>query len=91
MLLNGLTVEAMGKLSLFDLGQLPGQAPPPGQVSNFIDPSNLIAEAAVTISISWFSVIVATGLRIYSKVSADKPFTADDCKYTLTNEDLGLY
>jgi hypothetical protein len=91
MLLNGLTAEALEKLSLSVLGQRPGEAPPPGQVSNLVDPPNFIVTAAVTLSISWLSVIVAIGLRIYSKISADKPFTADDCEYTLKSEDLGLF
>jgi hypothetical protein len=86
MFLNGLTAEELEKLTVFDLGQMPGQMPPPGHVSNLVDPPNLITQAAVTLSISWLSVIVAIGLRIYSKISTGKPFTADDCEYSLTKE-----
>jgi hypothetical protein len=91
MLWNGYTAEALEKLPLSVLGQTPGQVPPPGQVSNFVDPSNLVTQFAVTLAISWLSVIVAIGLRIHSKISSARPFTADDCEFPLPKEGPRLY
>ncbi|KAF7512728.1 hypothetical protein GJ744_000295 [Endocarpon pusillum] len=58
--------------------QIPGQEPPPGQVSNFTDPPNLVITVAVVLSISSFLVSVAEGFRIESKVSSARSFTWDD-------------
>ncbi|ERF70932.1 hypothetical protein EPUS_06717 [Endocarpon pusillum Z07020] len=58
--------------------EIPGQEPPPGQVSNFTDPPNLVITVAVVLSISSFFVSVAEGFRIDAKVSSARSFTWDD-------------
>lgn len=75
------TAAATAKLPLSLLEQIPGQVPPPGQVPDFFDPPNLITTIAVVLAISPLFVIVAVGLRIYSKISSARSFTWDGCEY----------
>lgn len=70
-------------LPLAILEQLPGMPPPPGQVSNFVDPPNLLTAVVVVLTISSILMIVAVGLRVYSKLNSARSFSLDDCGYFL--------
>ena len=61
------------------LEQLPGIPPPPGEVTNFMDPPNLLTTMSVVIEISSFLMVIAIRLRIYSKGSAERNFSWEDC------------
>jgi hypothetical protein len=69
------------KLPLALLEQTPGQLPPPGQASNFVDPPNLTITSAVVLAITSFLMAVAVALRICSKITSSRLFTLDDCGY----------
>lgn len=75
MSINPSTAQLVEHLPLAVLEQAPGLHPPPGQVSNFVDPPNLVTTTAVVISISTFFMIGAVGLRIYSKIISASPFS----------------
>ena len=74
---------ALDNLPLAILEQLPGMPPPPGQVSNFVDPPNLLTAVVVVITISSVLMMVAVGLRVYSKLNSARSFSLDDCGYFL--------
>lgn len=57
--------------------------PPPGQVSNFGGPRDFLKTAVIVVSISSFFMIMAVGLRFYSKITSARPFLWDDCAYHL--------
>ena len=65
------------------LEDLPLQPPPPGQISNFIDPSSrgpaIVAVCYVFIALLWPIFL----LRLYSKVFVIRKFWWDDGKSIL--------
>jgi hypothetical protein len=73
------TIQALASLPLAILERLPGMQPPPGQVSNFVDPPNLLAAVVAVITISSILMMVAVGLRVYSKLNSTRSFSLDDC------------
>lgn len=70
---------SLENIPLAILEQLPGMPPPPGQVSNFVDPPSLLTAVVVVLTISSVLMVVAVGLRVYSKWSSARSFTLDDC------------
>jgi hypothetical protein len=68
------------------LEQMPAGTPPPGQVTNFIDPPNLLLTITSVLAISSFFVVLAVGLRFYSKLSSARPLTWDDGAYSLPKQ-----
>lgn len=70
---------ALETIPLAILEQLPGMTPPPGQVSNFVDPPNLSVAVAVVLTICSVLMTVAVGLRVYSKLDSARSFSLDDC------------
>ncbi len=76
-------VAAWGKLPPHVLEGVPAMLPPPGQVSNFDGPRNFVKTAVIVVTISSFLMIVAVGLRVYSKITSARPFLWDDCTYHL--------
>jgi hypothetical protein len=73
------TIQALASLPLAILERLPGMQPPPGQVSNFVDPPSLLAAVVAVITISSILMMVAVGLRVYSKLNSTRSFSLDDC------------
>lgn len=71
----------MEKLPLTFLEQIPTLSPPPGQVSNFVDPPNLIMTVAAVLAVTSLVMTMAVALRIYSKITSSRSFTWDDCGY----------
>lgn len=80
---NNISESGMAEILPWTLMKVPGQEPPPGQVSNFTDPPNLVITVAIVLCISSLFVSVAVGFRIESKVSSARSFTWDDCEYQL--------
>ncbi len=78
---NAFPSSALDKLPLAFLEMLPGMPPPPEQVSNFVDPPNLVTTVVIVITISLILTIAAVGLRLYSKVNSARSFSLDDCGY----------
>ncbi|ERF69952.1 hypothetical protein EPUS_05496 [Endocarpon pusillum Z07020] len=78
MSINASTAALVGSLPVSFLEQLSGIPPPPGQMSNFVDPPNLIATTAVVVAISVFLMIIAVSLRVYSKQTSGRAFSWED-------------
>lgn len=76
-------LAAWEKLPLHVLEGIPAMVPPPGQVSNFGGPRDFVKTAVIVVSISSFFMIMAVGLRVYSKITSARPFLGDDCAYHL--------
>jgi hypothetical protein len=73
----------VGSLPKSFLEQLPGIPPPPGEVTNFIDPPNLLTTMSVVIAVSSVFMVTAVGLRVYSKISTRRAFSWEDCELYL--------
>ncbi|KAF7512409.1 hypothetical protein GJ744_001344 [Endocarpon pusillum] len=56
------------KLPVALLENIPGLSPPPGQISNFVDPPNLVKAVAIVVTITTLLILPAVGLRIYSNI-----------------------
>jgi hypothetical protein len=80
---NASEAALIEKLPLALHQETPSQLPPAGQVSNFVDPPNLVTEVAVVLAVTSLFVLVAVGLRVHSKITSCRPFTGDDCGYHL--------
>lgn len=79
---NHLTVSIMSVPpgSSYDLSQVPGLAPPPGVIPNFVNPHTrgplLIALTAVAVGIMYVFVIT----RLYCKFYVQRKLSWDDCE-----------
>jgi hypothetical protein len=85
------TIQALASLPPAILERLPGMPPPPGQVSNFVDPPALLTAVVAVITISAIFMMVAVGLRTYSKFNSARSFSLDDCGHFLSKQSYDLF
>jgi len=63
-----------------DLAKTPARAPPPGQVSNLIDPPSIAYQVTVCDAVCAVVVFTVVGLRMYTRVFLTQSVGRDDCK-----------
>lgn len=69
------------------LAHVPLVIPPPGTISNFINPASRATLLIVPNTVSLALMLLFVSLRIYSKVRHHRSFDGSDCKYHLVNRE----
>ncbi|KAI2633063.1 hypothetical protein GGS26DRAFT_65829 [Hypomontagnella submonticulosa] len=72
------TIDTSGLLSSIDISQIPVDPPPPGAVSNFVNPESIGGIGRVIICSTWPLMIVFLSLRIYARSRITRSIGADD-------------
>lgn len=75
------TIDTSGLLSSIDISQIPVDPPPPGAVSNFVNPESIGGIGRVIICSTWPLMIVFLSLRIYARSRITRSIGADDCEF----------
>ncbi|KAI0376487.1 hypothetical protein F5Y04DRAFT_210805 [Hypomontagnella monticulosa] len=70
--------DALEILSSIDVYQIPARPPPPGVISNFVDPESEGTVCRVIIYLTWLLMILFLLLRIYARSRITKSVGADD-------------
>ena len=68
-----------------DLSQVPAYPPPPGMVSNFVDPPSLASAIIVSSSIIVGIMVLCVTARMYAKACVTHTVGWDDCKLLKTH------
>ncbi len=66
--------------SSISLEDIPGSPPPPGQLSNFLNPDSHAGLTIIICSIAMGLMVIFGILRVYSRIWIARSFTKDDCK-----------
>ena len=70
-----------------ELAQTPALMPPPGMVSNFINPpGTLEAVTNATMAVCFTFTTIFVFVRLLTKYCVDRAFQWEDCQYSLDQE-----
>ena len=73
-----------------ELAQTPALMPPPGMVSNFINPpGTLEAVTNATMAVCFTFTTIFVFVRLLTKYCVDRAFQWEDCQYSLDKEISG--